>query len=341
MADVPLLTIAIPTYNREACLRLLLDSICGQVNAQMHPHLEVLVFDNCSTDGTPGLVQHYISQCACLRYVRNAENIGPDANFRKAFVTATGTYFWLVGDDELLFDGTIAWVLDLCRNEAFGCAYLSSLPSIFENMPAFAHRKLSGRVRFRRYSPFAFAQAANYRLTFMSGSVINRQSVLATDRDINDEFRQFSGNNLIHLCWILPAIASQPVSLVVTTPLFASTIANSGGYDPVKVFVINLSDLFAYHLARLNPDARRFIRWITLIGWFPKVVFDMRFRGRYPRAGFVIKAESFPPDMRQGVSWWLFERGVLRGSLICSGVAMLLLKSWHKIVQAILLARVL
>ena len=341
MADAPLLSIAIPTYNREACLRLLLDSVCGQVTAEMSPYLELLIFDNSSTDGTSELVQGYLSKNGFLRYIRNEENIGADANFRKAFLTATGTYFWLIGDDELLFDGTIAWILDLCRNETFGCAYLHSVPSTLAKMPAFAHRRLAGRVHFHRYAPFAFAQAANYRLTFMSGSVINRQALLAAKPGLDDEIRLFSGSNLIHLSWILPAIACRPVSFVVTTPLFASTIANSGGYDPVRVFVINLSELFGYHLAHLNAEAGRFIRWITLIGWFPKVVFDMRFRGRYPRAGFVISAESFPAEMRRGVSWWLFERGVLNGSILFSGLAMLVLKTWHKVVQGILLTRVL
>ena len=341
MSDAPLLSIAVPTYNRESCLKLLLDSICGQVTREMSPELEVLVFDNCSTDGTRQLVQSYLPGCDFLRYVRNEENIGADANFRKAFLSATGTYFWLIGDDELLFAGSIAWILALCRSETFGCAYLYSVPGVLEQMPAFAHRQIAARIERRRYAPYAFAQAANYRLTFMSGSVINRRAVLAANPDIESDIARFSGSNLIHLSWILPAIACRPESIVVTTPLFASTLANSGGYDPVRVFVINLSGLFEYYLAPLDPDAGHFIRWITLIGWFPKVVFDMRFRGRFSRTGFAIRAESFPADMRRGVAWWLFERGVLKGSMLSSGLAMLMLKSWHKIVQKILLTRVL
>ncbi len=339
MAAIPLLTIAIPTYNREVCLRLLLESICGQVTAAMSSELEVCVFDNCSNDGTRQLVQSYLPGCGVLRYVRNDENIGPDANFRKAFLAATGSYFWLVGDDELLFDGAIARVLDLCRSESFGCAYLNSLPAVLDRMPTFARRKLDGDVRRRRFAAYAFAQAANYRLTFMSGSVINRQAVLAANPDIASDIDRFAGSNLIHLSWILPAIASRPVSFVVTTPLFASTIANSGGYDPVRVFVVNLSDLFGYYLGRLDPGAKRFVRWFTMIGWFPKVVFDLRFRGRYRRAGFAIRAESFPSEMRSGLAWWLFERGVLNGSVVFSGLAMLALKLWHRVMQRVYLAR--
>lgn len=339
MADAPLLSIAIPTYNRESCLKLLLDSICGQVSGEMSPHVEVLVFDNCSTDGTRQLVQRYLPGHEFLHYVRNDENIGPDANFRKAFLAATGTYFWLVGDDELLFDGAIGWLLELCRSETFGCAYLYSVPGVLEQMPAFLHRQRTPNVRCRRYAPYAFAQAANYRLTFMSGSVINRQAVRAANPRIEDDIERFAGSNLIHLSWILPAIACQPVSLLVTTPLFASTIANSGGYDPVRVFVVNLSELFGYYLARLDPRAKRFIRWFTLIGWFPKVVFDLRFRGRYQRSGFAINAEAFPREMRSGAAWWLFERGVLNGSMLFSGPAMLALKAWHKGAQWLYLIR--
>lgn len=339
MADAPLLSIAIPTYNRANCLRLLLESICSQVSPADAARLEVLIFDNCATDETPEVVQEFLPERPYLHYVRSERNIGPDGNFIKAFFAARGKYMWLLGDDELLLEGALAWVLGLCERQEFGCAYLSSIPTPLADLPGFLHRGVQGAVAVRRYSPYAFAQATNYRLTFMSGSVINKEAVLATYPRLEEDIELFSASRLVHLTWILPAILSRPMSCVVTTPLFASTIANSGGYNPVKIFVANLSEMFGHYLSRLDPHAKRFIRRFVLIGWFPKVTFDYRFRGRYRQSEFVIETQDFPEDMRRGSVWWLFHRFVLKGAMPSSALVMLFLKTWHRLEQAMYLAR--
>lgn len=340
MSEQPLLTIAIPTFNRSACLKLLLESICSQIAIDIVPRLEVLVFDNCSGDDTPAVVQGFLPGREYLRYIRNEQDIGADKNFIKAFFAARGKYVWIIGDDELLFDGAIRRVLDLCDGEEFGCAYLSSIPEVLSRMPKFLGRKVSEPVRYREYAPFAFAQAANYRLTFLSGSVVNRRGVLESNPGLNDDFERFAGFNLVHLTWILSAVVSRPVSYVVTTPLFAGTMANSGtNYNPAKIFVTNLSEIFDYYFASINPNTKEFIRWFVLIGWFPKVIFDLRFRGRYRATRYAVDAGDFPEDMRSGVAWGLFERFVLRGSAISSALAMVALKTWHRIAQWIYIKR--
>jgi glycosyltransferase involved in cell wall biosynthesis len=339
MAEDILLSIAIPTYNREACLQLLLESICSQVTETQACRLEVMVFDNCSTDQTAQVVERFLPGRSYLAYVRNERNIGADNNFVKAFFAARGQYLWIVGDDELLFDGAIQWVLGLCEGKEFGCAYFYSTPAIVARMPQFLHQKILAPVQCRAYAPYAFAQAANYRLTFLSGSVINKRALLESNPRMAEDIKRFSGSSLVHLSWIFSAVLSKPVSCVVTTPLFAGTIANSGGYNPVRVFVVNLSELFGYYFCGLNADAKRFIRWFALIGWFPKVVFDCRFRDRYKKTGYVIEKRDFPMEMQAGLAWRLFDRFVLNGSMLSSGIAMLVLKVWHKIAQWIYLMR--
>jgi abequosyltransferase len=333
MAEGLLLSIAIPTYNRSGCLGMLLESICRQIVAKDVPRLEVLVLDNCSGDETSAVVRHFLPDRSYLHYVRNEQNIGADNNFVKAFSEAQGKYLWIIGDDELLFDGAVRWVLDLCAQRDFGCAYLYSVPDVLDKMPGYLGRRIPPAVECRAYSPYAFAQAANYRLTFLSGSVINRAAVIETNQNLGEDIEKFAGSNLVHLSWIFSAALSRPVSYIATSPLFASTVANSGGYNPVKVFVVNLSELFGYCFDRVAPGAKRFIRWFTLIGWFPKVTFDWRFRGRYQATGYVISREEFPAEMRSGLAWRIFDRLVLRGPMVLSALGAVLLKLAHKFLQ--------
>lgn len=93
----PRVTIAIPTYNRAATfLRSAIE--CAQ--AQAYPNLEILVSDNCSTDDTPAVVRSYTD--LRIRYLRQPENIGANGNFNACIAAATGDYFLLLPDDDLI-----------------------------------------------------------------------------------------------------------------------------------------------------------------------------------------------------------------------------------------------
>ncbi|MCS6927147.1 MAG: glycosyltransferase [Candidatus Binatia bacterium] len=93
----PLVTIAIPTYNRaDGYLRQALESACRQT----YPHLEILVADNCSTDHTAALVASLGDPR--IRYVRHPVNIGAARNFNFCVQEAKGDYFLLLCDDDLI-----------------------------------------------------------------------------------------------------------------------------------------------------------------------------------------------------------------------------------------------
>lgn len=91
----PLVTIAIPTYNRaHTYLRPCLESAL----AQTYSNVEILVSDNGSTDGTQAFVQSY--EDVRLRYFRQPKNIPPNDNFNFCLKQARGDYFLLLLDDE-------------------------------------------------------------------------------------------------------------------------------------------------------------------------------------------------------------------------------------------------
>ena len=335
----PLLTIAIPTYNRAKSLDLLLQSISGQLMGIDDQDLEVLIFDNCSTDNTSDIAESNALRHSIFKYVKNQENIGPDNNFVKAFNSAQGQYLWMLGDDELLFDGAIPWALKFCREKEFGCVYLSSIPAVFDQIHHFLSQPIDSSIKFKRFKSYQFAQAINYRITFLSGSIVNREKLIESNPHIKADIEQYSKSNLVHLTWIFSSILSMPYSYYVATPLFAATIANSGGYSPVKVFVANLSEIFGYYFLPINIHAKKFISHIALIGWFPKVVFDIRYANKYKSTGFKIEVEDFPEDMRAGLNWRIFYSAVINGSKLVSFFGMLYLKILHKLTQKYLLIR--
>jgi len=92
---MPRFTIGIPTYNRAELLPQALESALGQT----YPDVEVLVCDNASEDHTAEVVKRYGDR---VRYHRNPTNIGMYPNFAKAIELASGEYFSLLQDDDLI-----------------------------------------------------------------------------------------------------------------------------------------------------------------------------------------------------------------------------------------------
>lgn len=93
----PLFSIVIPTYNRaEGYLRLAIEAAV----AQNFPDLEILISDNCSTDGTEALVRSFTD--ARIRYVKHPVNLGPVGNFKYCIEQARGHYWLMLHDDDLI-----------------------------------------------------------------------------------------------------------------------------------------------------------------------------------------------------------------------------------------------
>jgi glycosyltransferase involved in cell wall biosynthesis len=93
----PLVTIAIPTYNRADSY---LPGVIEAARNQTWPEVEILVGDNGSTDGTSTLIDAIDDER--LRYIRHEENIGANANFNHLLEEARGEWFLLLHDDDLV-----------------------------------------------------------------------------------------------------------------------------------------------------------------------------------------------------------------------------------------------
>lgn len=93
----PLVTIAIPTFNRaESFLPATLKSAIGQT----YPNLDILVSDNASHDTTEKVVKSFADER--IRYHRHPENIGGPRNWNFCIDQGRGDYFMLLMDDDMI-----------------------------------------------------------------------------------------------------------------------------------------------------------------------------------------------------------------------------------------------
>jgi glycosyltransferase domain-containing protein len=101
--ETPLVTISIPTYNRESTLPKTIESVLSQT----YTNLEIIIGDNASTDSTERLSKHYSSLDNRIRYVRHSENLGATGNFNKLLELASGEFFMWLADDDWIDDSYI------------------------------------------------------------------------------------------------------------------------------------------------------------------------------------------------------------------------------------------
>jgi abequosyltransferase len=107
----PLLSICIPTRNRAPYLRVLLDSIAGQ----LHPEVELVISDDGSTDATPEVVQSSRASIPRLQYARWEPAVRYDRNVLKVVQLAQGNFCWLFGDDDRMENEALLKALHALR----------------------------------------------------------------------------------------------------------------------------------------------------------------------------------------------------------------------------------
>ena len=103
-APDPLVTIAIPTFNRASWLKTCVISALSQT----YPNFEVLVSNNASSDETVQVLSRF--RDPRLRILTQRENIGLLPNWNSCVANAKGEYLLLVSDDDRL----APWILERC-----------------------------------------------------------------------------------------------------------------------------------------------------------------------------------------------------------------------------------
>jgi glycosyltransferase involved in cell wall biosynthesis len=107
----PLVTVAIPTFNRAVWLK---DCVLS-VFTQSYQRFEVLVSDNASTDGTSDLLKTISDRR--LRVVRQKSNIGLLPNWNACLAEAQGDYIVFVSDDDRIAPYFLDRCIALVRSE--------------------------------------------------------------------------------------------------------------------------------------------------------------------------------------------------------------------------------
>ena len=93
----PLISIAMAVFNGEKYLRQQIDSILKQTISDF----ELIICDDCSTDGTWNLLKRFSESDDRIRIIQNNHNLGFKKNFEHAVSLCSGEYIALSDQDDI------------------------------------------------------------------------------------------------------------------------------------------------------------------------------------------------------------------------------------------------
>jgi glycosyltransferase involved in cell wall biosynthesis len=260
----PLLTIAIPTYNRARHLELCLMRIHEELVSlplNMLNLVKVYVSNNASTDDTNVVISNFqLKKVNSVELVHNQENIGAERNVVQCYESSTTPYVWILGDDDVILPGALKKILDVLLHQDVDILYLNHYWFKDEYLSRAALPK-NTKVSIYTKS-LDFARRTNVMLTFISGQIVR------TGINFEQSSVFVRGSNLPQFGWILPLLRDGNCFVVVDDECVAAKGGNSGGYGLVKVFGESLK-IITDNILKDKPEVARAIQNGTIIVFFP------------------------------------------------------------------------
>lgn len=237
MRDNPLLTIAIPTFNRINDLKISLLSLLSQLHELElgSDAVELIVSDNASTDGTLEFIKD-INQNKKIIYHRNEKNLGPDGNMSLCYKYASGRFIWIFSDDDFLATGTLNKILNLLNNNPdIGNCYINSVwGSGPQSLDFYGQTELT----YSKYNSQEQLKAVNYWLTFLTGNIVNK-TILGSEL-LNS---LPNGTSLIQLGWTIPSVFATGKNLYIHDKIIYCKVREERGYSIIPIFCTNFNKI--------------------------------------------------------------------------------------------------
>lgn len=233
----PVLTIAIPTYNRVGYVEPLVRFLADEIRAGgLQQRIEVLVADNASPDGTEAALAPYV-EAGLIRLFSQPTNRGAGYNTRFCLVSARSDLVWVLGDDDRPTAGALGPIVDLLTARTPDLVFL---PPVWVADARKAHDADGRDLRLPQVSPEYFARVAGVGLTFLSSFIVN---VARLQERSPIDLEAAADPWLPQLDWVVSALDLGESLYASDGPAVIATSANSGSYPVIQVFASSFEQL--------------------------------------------------------------------------------------------------
>jgi glycosyltransferase involved in cell wall biosynthesis len=318
-SERPLLSFAIPTYNRAKYL----DQLLGVLLKQLHNErrVEVIVSDNASTDNTPTVVAAYRQQGLDIRYLRNEANRGADFNVLQCYEQAAGKYVWVFGDDDVIAPGTLKRVLDALASQLYDLVCIRAYSYEDEYV---LHRNFTSTPDLEITRAEDLARHLNVFITFISGIIVNKELISSVP---HRPFDSLLDTNLVQLGPYYTVLNHHRRSLLIRDPLIAATGNTRVGYALYRSFGPALTQITCEWVE--NKSIQRVIINATIQTFFPHFLLLSR----------LSETSSVPEDPHQilcpclgnNFRYWIFDYPIYALPLPLARIWLLVVRVVNKV----------
>lgn len=130
----PLVSVCLISYNQVSFIKQTIESIIDQ---KVDFKYELIIADDCSTDGTKDIINDfYLKYPNLIRVLPRTNNLGPGKNFIDLIYSAKGKYIaYLEGDDYWLLDNKLQQQIDILESDnSFSICFTDCLETFSEEL---------------------------------------------------------------------------------------------------------------------------------------------------------------------------------------------------------------
>ncbi len=224
MKNKKILSILIPTYNRERYLDNCLNSIFFQLDDELNEKIEIIVSNNASEDNTKMVMEKYKKyNNVDYKYSSNLTNLGFDGNFYKLVNEANGRFCWILGDNEFLLENSLKKIVDILEKyKEIGLLHIKG-------------NKVEKVVYYDKIDEFL--KTVSYNITFISGMIWKK------DKNFNLNFLEANGSCLLQLHYYLNNTTKVSENMIYSGAIFSALEVENGGYKLFDVFSNKFNDI--------------------------------------------------------------------------------------------------
>jgi glycosyltransferase involved in cell wall biosynthesis len=171
MDKMPLVSIALCTYNGERFLREQLDSLL----LQDYPNFEVIASDDASGDRTPQILAEYARRDARLHYQCNPRNLGFRRNFEATLRLCRGALIAICDQDDIWAADKLTLLVQALQRDSAVLAYSNS--EIVDEQGRFLELRIGKEVRtgaYREPFPYIFGHLCSGHTILMRRELLGR-----------------------------------------------------------------------------------------------------------------------------------------------------------------------
>lgn len=273
MSSNKILTISIPTFNREKYVVDLLQSVISEIiEGKAEDIVEVIIIDNCSADNTKAVVGSFLSY-PFVKYIRNDVNIGMTKNLIKCFEEAKGEFCMIYGDDDLMVKDSLRKILKIIKeNTAIPVAIFKAIesPYISDLYP----KKIDISDAAERY----FYYIGNVGI-FLVNTALAKQAISCYRKSVENSC--WPQTEVLFRSMIISGVDHPLLVVPVETAVWPSypelRVFNSWYEIETKYYALlriarNLADekgkAFIHHCTRGIPYVSNFLGFLKVVGIF-------------------------------------------------------------------------